>query len=122
MKASAPAVGHRRAFAHQCVEHDDVNSCASARRSSAPGSQDLIAAYLDAKFSTRRIRRRFAKLADMDAAAKFKEISRRNMKRIVDAALPSRDGGRDHAAMPRPRRHQESKIRIANRSGVPPTA
>jgi ribose 5-phosphate isomerase B len=55
--------------AHQCVEHDDVNvMCIGAQIVGPWLAKDLIAAYLNASFSTvEEYRRRVAKLAEMDA-------------------------------------------------------
>jgi ribose 5-phosphate isomerase B len=66
IRASIVHDGH---IAHQCVEHDDVNvMCIGAQIVGPWLAKDLIAAYLDAKFSTaEEFRRRVAKLADMDA-------------------------------------------------------
>ena len=63
------AVCHDVHSAHQSVEHDDVNvMCIGAQIVGPWLAKDLIAAYLDAKFSTaEEFRRRVAKLADMDA-------------------------------------------------------
>jgi ribose 5-phosphate isomerase B len=63
------AVCHDVHSAHQSVEHDDVNvMCIGAQIVGPWLARDLIAAYLDAKFSTaEEFRRRVAKLADMDA-------------------------------------------------------
>src|SRR5579872_3756877 len=66
IRASIVHDGH---IAHQCVEHDDVNvMCIGAQIVGPWLAEDLIAAYLNAKFSTsEEFRRRVAKLADMDA-------------------------------------------------------
>jgi ribose 5-phosphate isomerase B len=63
------AVCHDVHSAHQSVEHDDVNvMCIGAQIVGPWLARDLIAAYLNAKFSTaEEFRRRVAKLADMDA-------------------------------------------------------
>jgi ribose 5-phosphate isomerase B len=63
------AVCHDVHSAHQSVEHDDVNvMCIGAQIVGPWLAKDLIAAYLNAKFSTaEEFRRRVAKLADMDA-------------------------------------------------------
>ena len=68
MKGIRAAVCHDIHSAHQCVEHDDVNvMCIGAQIVGPWLAKDLIAAYLDAKFSTaEEFRRRVAKLADMD--------------------------------------------------------
>jgi ribose 5-phosphate isomerase B len=68
MKGIRAAVCHDVHSAHQCVEHDDVNvMCIGAQIVGPWLAKDLIAAYLDAKFSTaEEFRRRVAKLADMD--------------------------------------------------------
>ena len=54
--------------AHQSVEHDDVNvMCIGAQIVGPWLAKDLVAAYLDARFSTDEdFRRRVAKLAEMD--------------------------------------------------------
>ena len=69
MKGIRAAVCHDVHSAHQCVEHDDVNvMCIGAQIVGPWLAKDLIAAYLNAKFSTaEEFRRRVAKLADMDA-------------------------------------------------------
>ena len=69
MKGIRAAVCHDVHSAHQCVEHDDVNvMCIGAQIVGPWLAKDLIAAYLDARFSTaEEFRRRVAKLADMDA-------------------------------------------------------
>ena len=69
MKGIRAAVCHDVHSAHQSVEHDDVNvMCIGAQIVGPWLAKDLIAAYLDAKFSTSdEFRRRVAKLADMDA-------------------------------------------------------
>ena len=69
MKGIRAAVCHDVHSAHQCVEHDDVNvMCIGAQIVGPWLAKDLIASYLDAKFSTaEEFRRRVAKLADMDA-------------------------------------------------------
>ena len=71
MKGIRAAVCHDVHSAHQCVEHDDVNvMCIGAQIVGPWLAKDLIAAYLNAKFSTaEEFRRRVAKLADMDAGA-----------------------------------------------------
>ena len=63
------AVCHDVHSAHQCVEHDDVNvMCIGAQIVGAWLAQDLIAAYLGARFSTDPdFRRRVGKLAAMDS-------------------------------------------------------
>jgi ribose 5-phosphate isomerase B len=68
MKGIRAAVCHDVHSAHQCVEHDDVNvMCIGAQIVGPWLAKDLIAAYLDARFSTsEEFRRRVAKLADMD--------------------------------------------------------
>jgi ribose 5-phosphate isomerase B len=65
------AVGHDYHSAHQCVEHDDVNvMCIGAQIVGPWLAQDLVQAYLKAKFSTdENCRRRVAKLTDMELAA-----------------------------------------------------
>ena len=62
------AVCHDTFVARQSVEHDDVNvMCIGAQIVGPWLARDLIAAYLNAKFSTaEEFRRRVAKLADMD--------------------------------------------------------
>ena len=69
MKGIRAAVCHDVHSAHQCVEHDDVNvMCIGAQIVGHWLAKDLVAAYLDAKFSTdEEFRRRVAKLAEMDA-------------------------------------------------------
>ena len=69
MKGIRAAVCHDVHSAHQSVEHDDVNvMCIGAQIVGPWLAKDLIAAYLNAKFSTaEEFRRRVAKLADMDA-------------------------------------------------------
>jgi ribose 5-phosphate isomerase B len=64
------AVCHDVHSAHQCVEHDDVNvMCIGAQIVGPWLARDLIAAWLDARFSTdEEFRRRVAKLAALDAA------------------------------------------------------
>ena len=54
--------------AHQAVGHDDVNvMCIGAQIVGPWLARDLVAAYLDARFSTDEdFRRRVAKLAEMD--------------------------------------------------------
>ena len=70
VKGIRAAVCHDVHSAHQSVEHDDVNvMCIGAQIVGPWLAKDLIAAYLNAKFSTaEEFRRRVAKLADMDAA------------------------------------------------------
>jgi ribose 5-phosphate isomerase B len=69
MKGIRAAVCHDVHSAHQCVEHDDVNvMCIGAQIVGPWLAKDLIAAYLNASFSTaEEYRRRVAKLAEMDA-------------------------------------------------------
>ena len=69
MKGIRAAVCHDVHSAHQCVEHDDVNvMCIGAQIVGPWLAKDLVAAYLEAKFSTdEEFRRRVAKLAEMDA-------------------------------------------------------
>jgi len=69
MKGIRSAVCHDVHSAHQCVEHDDVNvMCIGAQIVGPWLAKDLVAAYLDATFSTDEdFRRRVAKLAEMDA-------------------------------------------------------
>src|SRR5690348_14911435 len=68
MKGIRAAVCHDVHSAHQSVEHDDVNvMCIGAQIVGAWLAKDLVAAYLDARFSTDEdFRRRVAKLAAMD--------------------------------------------------------
>jgi len=68
MKGIRAAVCHDVHSAHQSVEHDDVNvMCIGAQIVGAWLANDLITAFLDAKFSTDAdFRRRVAKLAVMD--------------------------------------------------------
>jgi ribose 5-phosphate isomerase B len=68
MKGIRAAVCHDVHSAHQCVEHDDVNvMCIGAQIVGPWLAKDLVAAYLDARFSTdEEFRRRVAKLAEMD--------------------------------------------------------
>jgi len=68
MKGIRAAVCHDVHSAHQCVEHDDVNvMCIGAQIVGPWLAKDLVAAYLEARFSTsEEFRRRVAKLADMD--------------------------------------------------------
>ena len=68
MKGIRAAVCHDVHSAHQSVEHDDVNvMCIGAQIVGPWLAKDLVAAYLDAKFSTdEEFRRRVAKLAKMD--------------------------------------------------------
>ena len=68
MKGIRAAVCHDVHSAHQSVEHDDVNvMCIGAQIVGPWLTKDLIAAYLEARFSTaEEFRRRVAKLADMD--------------------------------------------------------
>ncbi len=62
------AVCHDVHSAHQCVEHDDVNvMCIGAQIVGPWLANDLVAAYLDAEFSTDEdCRRRVEKLHEMD--------------------------------------------------------
>jgi len=68
MRGIRAAVCHDVHSAHQCVEHDDVNvMCIGAQIVGAWLAQDLITAYLDARFSTDPdFRRRVEKLAMLD--------------------------------------------------------
>src|SRR5260221_10108153 len=68
MKGIRAAVCHDVHSAHQCVEHDDVNvMCIGAQIVGPRLAKDLVAAYLDAKFSTdEEFRRRVAKLAEIN--------------------------------------------------------
>lgn len=63
------AVCHDGYSAHQAVEHDNVNvMCIGAKIIGLWLAQDLVSAFLDAKFSTAvEFRRRVDKLAEMDA-------------------------------------------------------
>jgi ribose 5-phosphate isomerase B len=58
--------------AHQCVEHDDVNvACIGALVIGMKVAEDCLRAFLDATFSTDPdIRRRVAKLDDLDRAGR----------------------------------------------------
>ncbi|WP_114009199.1 ribose 5-phosphate isomerase B [Cohaesibacter intestini] len=64
------SVCHDIHSAHQCVEHDDVNvMCIGAQIVGPWLAKDLVAAYLDAEFSTDEdFRRRVEKLHEMDRA------------------------------------------------------
>ena len=64
------AVCHDIHSAHQCVEHDDVNvMCIGAQIVGPWLANDLVAAYLEAEFSTDEdCRRRVEKLHEMDQA------------------------------------------------------
>jgi ribose 5-phosphate isomerase B len=68
VKGIRAAVCHDVHSAHQCVEHDDVNvMCIGAQIVGPWLANDLVAAYLDAKFSTDEdCRRRVEKLHEMD--------------------------------------------------------
>ena len=68
MRGIRAAVCHDVHSAHQSVEHDDVNvMCIGAQIVGPWLAKDLVAAYLDARFSTDEdFRRRVAKLAEMD--------------------------------------------------------
>ena len=68
MKGIRAAVCHDIHSAHQSVEHDDVNvMCIGAQIVGAWLAKDLVAAYLEAEFSTDEdFRRRVRKLAEMD--------------------------------------------------------
>jgi ribose 5-phosphate isomerase B len=68
VKGIRAAVCHDVHSAHQSVEHDDVNvMCIGAQIVGAWLAKDLVAAYLDAEFSTDEdFRRRVRKLAEMD--------------------------------------------------------
>lgn len=70
VKGIRAAVCHDIHSAHQCVEHDDVNvMCIGAQIVGPWLANDLVAAYLDAEFSTDEdCRRRVEKLHDMDQA------------------------------------------------------
>jgi ribose 5-phosphate isomerase B len=58
--------------AHQCVEHDDVNvACIGALVIGMKVAEDCLRAFFDATFSTDPdIRRRVAKLGDLDRAGR----------------------------------------------------
>ena len=66
------AVCHDVHSAHQCVEHDDVNvMCIGAQIVGPWLANDLVASFLAAKFEDNEdVRRRVAKLHEMDAALK----------------------------------------------------
>lgn len=66
------AVIHDTYVAQQGVEHDDVNvACLGAWIVGPKIAEDVITAYLDARFSTDPdFRRRVAQLADMEAATR----------------------------------------------------
>ena len=66
------AVCHDVHSAHQCVEHDDVNvMCMGAQIVGPWLANDLVASFLAAKFEDNEdVRRRVAKLHEMDAALK----------------------------------------------------
>lgn len=66
------AVIHDTYVARQGVEHDDVNvACLGAWIVGRKIAEDVIRAYLDARFSTDpNFRRRVAQLAEMEAAAR----------------------------------------------------
>jgi ribose 5-phosphate isomerase B len=66
------AVIHDTYVARQGVEHDDVNvACLGAWIVGRRIAEDVITAYLDARFSTDPdFRRRVAQLADMEAATR----------------------------------------------------
>jgi ribose 5-phosphate isomerase B len=68
VKGIRAAVCHDVHSAHQSVEHDDVNvMCIGAQIVGAWLAKDLVAAYLEAEFSTDEdFRRRVQKLAEMD--------------------------------------------------------
>jgi ribose 5-phosphate isomerase B len=68
VKGIRAAVCHDIHSAHQCVEHDDVNvMCIGAQIVGPWLAHDLVAAYLEAEFSTDEdCRRRVEKLHDMD--------------------------------------------------------
>ena len=69
MKGIRAAVCHDVHSAHQCVEHDDVNvMCIGAQIVGAWLANDLVAAFLAARFSTDEdFRRRVMKLNQMEA-------------------------------------------------------
>ena len=62
------ALCHDVYSAHQCVEHDDVNVlCLGAQIIGSKLAEEIISAFLDAKFSTEEhFRRRVAKLTEME--------------------------------------------------------
>lgn len=66
------AVIHDTYVARQGVEHDDVNvACLGAWIVGRKIAEDVLTAYLDARFSTDKdFRRRVAQLADMEEAAR----------------------------------------------------
>ena len=66
------AVCHDVHSAHQSVEHDDVNvMCIGAQIVGPWLANDLVASFLAAKFEDNEdVRRRVAKLHEMDAAFK----------------------------------------------------
>lgn len=68
VKGIRAAVCHDVHSAHQCVEHDDVNvMCIGAQIVGPWLANDLVAAYLNAEFSTDEdCRRRVEKLHEMD--------------------------------------------------------
>lgn len=68
VKGIRAAVCHDVHSAHQCVEHDDVNvMCIGAQIIGPWLANDLVAAYLNAEFSTDEdCRRRVEKLHEMD--------------------------------------------------------
>jgi ribose 5-phosphate isomerase B len=65
------ALCHDVYSAHQCVEHDDVNVlCLGAQIIGIKLAEDILKAFLDARFSTdESFRRRVAKLADLERKA-----------------------------------------------------
>ena len=71
------ALCHDIYSAHQCVEHDDVNVlCLGAQIVGNKLAEEILQAFLNAKFSTEEhFRRRVSKLADMErrAAEEMKE-------------------------------------------------
>ena len=69
VKGIRAAVCHDIHSAHQCVEHDDVNiMCIGAQIVGPWLAKDLVAAYLEAEFSTsEEFRRRVQKLHDMES-------------------------------------------------------
>jgi ribose 5-phosphate isomerase B len=68
VKGIRAAVCHDIHSAHQSVEHDDVNvMCIGAQIVGPWLAKDLVAAYVEAKFSTDEdFRRRVRKLSEMD--------------------------------------------------------
>ncbi|MBI2504487.1 MAG: ribose 5-phosphate isomerase B [Candidatus Latescibacteria bacterium] len=65
------ALCHDVYSAHQCVEHDDVNLlCLGAQIIGLKLAEEVLRAFLDARFSTEEhFRRRVAKLAELERQA-----------------------------------------------------